>query len=360
MKSKDHEQNAGGLNLPSILTFERKLEVSDGSMLAGSWDKVDAVDCAPDTWTPIIISTRTGRGTKSHYLGDKDNEKVEPNIFEGDSAYLPQGKDTLKVSFTLRVVGNLSKPFSCNSPDFEKLISKKVETFLESEGLRDLAKRYAHNIANGRFLWRNRVGAEKIQVNVRSSGIDDMKFDSTRFDLNDFETNNGDDNLNRLAELIRLGFKNTDKFILLEVDGYVKLGNNQQVFPSQEMNINEKKKSLFKLSGDQAAIHSVKIGNAIRTIDTWYGDEILVLTGEKSPATKVIKNDEETRSPIAIEPYGAVTHRGAAYRYKTNDLYTLLPKWANGDNIAPEQEKYIIANLVRGGLFNNESSKNKE
>ena len=62
--------------------------------------------------------------------------------------------------------------------------------------------------------------------------------------------------------------------------------------------------------------------------------------------------------PIAIEPYGSVTQRGSAYRAKKDDLYTLMLDWLNkNDNPLSDNDKnYVVANLVRGGVFSRKSS----
>lgn len=339
--------------LPKILTFERKLEPSDALMYAGNWSDIDK----GEEWkTPVTIAPtpRTGRGTKSHYLGDKHDEKPDPNIFEGDDAYLPADKNTLKIAFTLRVIGNLGKPFSCNSPTFEEALKNRVKEF---KGIETLALRYAYNIANGRFLWRNRVCADKAVVTVKPNNEDILNFDAHQFSLNDFKKNADDVNLKALRKIIQKGLSSVDDFVFLKINAYVKLGRSQHVFPSQEMNMGDKKKTLFKLNENHAAIHSVKIGNALRTIDTWYGNEILALTGKKKPKTQMVEITEETKLPIAIEPYGAVTHRGSAYRPADNDLYTLLPNWVGETETSEEDKNFIVANLIRGGLFNNESGK---
>jgi hypothetical protein len=59
-----------------------------------------------------------------------------------------------------------------------------------------------------------------------------------------------------------------------------------------------------------AGIHSQKIGNALRTIDTWY------------PKGRRV-------GPIAVEPYGSVTTQGKAYRQPKDkqDFYNLLDNW---------------------------------
>jgi CRISPR-associated protein Csy3 len=79
-------------------------------------------------------------------------------------------------------------------------------------------------------------------------------------------------------------------------------------------------------------MHSEKIGNALRTIDSWYADNAKV-------------------GAIAVEPYGSVTTRGEAHRITKNDFYTLFLKWLKDGEIPVEQKHYVIATLIRGGVF---------
>ena len=94
--------------------------------------------------------------------------------------------------------------------------------------------------------------------------------------------------------------------------------------------MNEKGKVLFQLD-ECAAIHNVKIGNALRTVDNWY--------------------KEGAEIPIAAEPFGAVTQKGEAFRKKTNDLYTLMMRWVSGAELSEKDKNFVVANLVRGGVF---------
>jgi CRISPR-associated protein Csy3 len=83
-------------------------------------------------------------------------------------------------------------------------------------------------------------------------------------------------------------------------------------------------------------MHSQKLGNALRTIDTWYPEYSL------------------SNGPIAIEPYGAVTNLGKAYRNPKEkaDFYTLFDRYSMGEEFANEDEaNYVMAVLVRGGVF---------
>jgi len=81
--------------LPSMLSFERKLETSDGLMYAGNWQDLDT----DEQWQPIPIVTRQNRSTQSS-AKTNDYDKTQPNPVSSDSddANLPMDKDTLKVT----------------------------------------------------------------------------------------------------------------------------------------------------------------------------------------------------------------------------------------------------------------------
>lgn len=322
--------------LPSMLAFERKLETSDALMFSGCWQDMTNVK----EWHNIPITKRQNRSTQSAH-GTSDADKIKPNPVSSnsDDANLPLAHDTLKVSFSLRVIGNLGKPFACNSPDFSREIITKTTEFKQTEGIKTLAYRYAYNLANGRFLWRNRVGAEDIRIEVTANDKT-FNFKAYNFSLNDFEKSKDNTDLQQLTDIISQGLTGDEQsFVLIEVNAFVKLGHQQHVFPSQEMNMGEKGKTLFELDGC-AAIHNVKIGNAIRTIDTWYA------------------RYTEQKHPIAIEPFGAVTQIGDAFRKNKSegDLYSLMVDWVNSKNLTIEQQSYVVANLIRGGVFSKSSS----
>ena len=90
---------------------------------------------------------------------------------------------------------------------------------------------------------------------------------------------------------------------------------------------------------DIAAMHSQKVGNALRSIDTWYPE---------------FSDEQASAGPIAIEPYGAVTNLGKAYRTPKDkqDFYTFFDAFARGEKLGRiEDEHYVMAILVRGGVF---------
>ncbi|MCS5709103.1 type I-F CRISPR-associated protein Csy3 [Candidatus Berkiella cookevillensis] len=321
------------LTLPTVLAFDRKLEPSDALMYSGNWDKITD----SSQWQAIELFERRNRAVKSNFKQEilDDEEELQKQIAEanlawGDDAALAHDNDTLKVSFSLRIVSGLERPSVCNKIEFEKSYSEKISNYTNSN-LEELAKRYAYNIANGRFLWRNRVGAQEIKVFVSHSSLSSpLEFNAYDFSLTD--TTMDHDSVNAVAQLIKAGLVGNEN-TLLTINAYVKLGDGQRVWPSQEMVLNspkgEKSRHLFHLNG-KAAMHCEKIGNALRTIDDWYPD---------------------AKAPIAIEAYGSVTQRGIAYRSSKNDFKTLLLKWLNDGSVSNEDKHFVVAMVIRGGVF---------
>lgn len=333
------------LKTASVLAFERKLDPSDALFFAGAWDNRNN----SAAWPPVAIESKSVRGTISNRLKTKDQDAAKldaaienPNLQTVDVAALPWQADTLKVVFTLRVLSGTGQPSACNDADYQKKLVDTVAGYVGSQGFGELARRYAANLANGRFLWRNRVGAECVEVQVEHQVNGQARktwtFDALAFSLRNFDVPaSASTALEELSALIADGLAGTSH-VLLQVSAYVRAGAGQEVFPSQELILDKgrssKSKTLYEVNGI-AGLHSQKVGNAIRTIDTWYPDV-------------------EELGPIAVEPYGSVTTRGKAYRQpkKGDDFYSLLDNWIIKDKApSTEQQHFVIATLIRGGVF---------
>jgi len=330
----------------SVLAFERKLDPSDAVFHAGLWANKEHANA----WAPITIREKSVRGTISNRLKTKDQDPTKldaaianPNLQTVDVATLPANADTLKVRFTLRVLSGAGTPSACNSAPYQTKLLNTVKGYVDANGFTELAQRYAANLANGRFLWRNRVGAESVQVNVDQlkdgKAQKSWSFDALALDLRALDAINNE--VKDLGQTIANGLAGKEH-VLLQVTAFVRIGAGQEVFPSQELILDKgqskKSKTLYKI-GDQgkevAAMHSQKIGNAIRSIDTWY-------------------EGAEEQGPIAVEPYGSVTTQGKAYRQPKQkmDFYTLLDNWLLKDQVpSVEQQHFVMAVLVRGGVF---------
>jgi CRISPR-associated protein Csy3 len=335
------------LKTASVLSFNRHLDPSDGRMFAVSWG-----DIAKGTGNiAITIQEKSVRGTISNR--PKNSKEIDPayidaavnkaNLQTVDVAALPQGKDTVAVSFTLRILPNVGRPSACNDVGFAERLDAVVSAYESENKFMDLASRYAVNLANGRFLWRNRIGAENVTVSV--ARIVDGKVNealnfnalSNRLSEADVHQDQRAD-LQKLSNWIQAGL-NGDEHVLLKVTGFARLGEGQEVYPSQELILDTsntkgaKSKTLYSFENKEAGIHSQKIGNALRTIDTWYPN---------------------AEKPIAVEPYGSVTSEGKAYRQpkEKQDFYSLFDAWVNEGKVPSiEQQHYVMAVLVRGGVF---------
>lgn len=330
----------------SVLAFEKKIVPSDGYMYGTVWENRNSLK------VPLKIREKSVRGTisnclKSNILNDpmKLSAKIQKaNLQTVDCCFLGENEDTLVVNFTVKYLGNIAIPSACSNNDFLKKFDALVEEYSNEFGFKELAFRYVYNLACARFLWRNRLGAECIEVTVRDCQDNtSWTFDAKTFNLRDFDKS-------KEAELLNLSERIANTFIgstssLFEVTCFAKVGKAQEVYPSEEMVLdkgkNDKSKILYSIN-DNAAFHSQKIGNAIRTIDTWYPDF----------------NTKEGVGPIAIDSYGPVTTISKAFRSaKSTDFYSIKDDYVWGEkSVVPNDKHFFMAMIIRGGVFG-ESSK---
>ncbi|MWN90103.1 type I-F CRISPR-associated protein Csy3 [Gilliamella sp. Pra-s65] len=325
----------------SVLAFERSFDISDA--IFAQQDNAD-----DNKLSPVIVTEKSVRGTISNRLKNAvtndptklDAEIQKPNLQTVDVAALDADKDTLVVTWSCKVLPFLGKPSVCNNIEYQKELEKTTQGYIQTQGMIALAKRYAINILNGRWLWRNRMAAEQISISIIRKDAEKpiiQVSDVKQYQLNSFDYD--DKSVNDLAKLIEAGLSGKE-FVIFNVEAKLKMGLGQEVYPSQELIMdedkakNENKSKILYKKNDQAAMHSQKISNAIRTIDTWY--------------------DDNAQFPIAIEPYGSVTSMGHAFRQpkQKSDFYTLFDNWVlKGEKPLLEQQHYVIAVLIRGGVF---------
>lgn len=356
-------KNKNDNDMPSVLAFEKKLVPSDGFMYGTVWN--DDIDAMNDNAVPLKLIEKSVRGTISNRLkkaissdpAKLDAEIQKANLQKVDNCALGIEHDTLKLTFTLKVISGIERPSACNNREFMGSYEAAVREYIEEYRFAELARRYAVNIANARFLWRNRFGAEKIRVRVsvlnedtNGSNQDSWTFNAREVSIKNFSDANQE--INALSGKIASALCGDISFILFKVEAFAKVGNAQDVYPSEELVLSENKdqdkkgkksKILYSVDGI-AGMHSQKIGNAIRTIDTWYPEF-----------------DSAGIGPIAIEPYGSVTNLGTAYRKPTDkiDFFNHFDKFAcDVSSLNEDAKHYVMAVLVRGGVFG-ESSKDE-
>lgn len=329
--------------IASVLAYEKKIVLSDGYMYGTTWDEREK------TGTPLHLVEKSVRGTISNRLKTavkndpaKLNAEVEkPNLQRVDACALKIDQDTLKLSFSIKILSGVECPSACNNASFSKKYEEVAKSYIDKTGFLELATRFSLNLANGRFLWRNRLGAERIEIKVQAENKK-WVYNAYDYSLNNFDNK---DDVQDLAALIAETLSGKRDALFIKVEAYALLGMGQEVYPSEELVFDkgrgDKSKILYSVD-DIAAMHSQKLSNAIRTIDTWYPEYV----------------NGESNKPIAIEPYGAVTNLGKAFRNPKEkvDFYTLFDKYVMGeplDNI--DQEHYVMAVLVRGGVFGQSS-----
>lgn len=335
---------SAALTTPSLLAFSRCIEPTDGFFYQkDSRDNNAALK-------PVQVSTRKLRGTMSNRQKAavmKDAEKMNAEVIKSNPqqtevCYLDRDCDTLVVKTGIKILQFDGSASNCNKKAFADKLKEIVNTYVNEISFDELANRYATNIANARWLWRNRIGARSIKVSVECVTDDDTQtlvFDSKKLSISQATSTN--ESVVVLASMISKALSGK-LFLSLYVTAEADIGFAHQAFPSEEMNLDDDKKGkeLFQIDGI-AAFHSVKIGNAIRTIDNWY------------------PSDNESPTPISIEPFGSVTNLGTAFRQPTNnsDFYTLFDAWVK-DDVVPtiDNQHFVIAMLMRGGVFG-ESSK---
>ncbi|WP_144328336.1 type I-F CRISPR-associated protein Csy3 [Tepidimonas charontis] len=288
------------------------------------------------------------------------------NRYAVDSVMLETAKTDFRasgidVTFTMRTLLLEHLLFACNDNAFRTYLKTFIDRFADSEEMRELCRRYARNILNGRWLWRNRLLGKSIAVSVKEiGGGETMEVDALSVPLT-FESGYSDAE-NKLAEWLFIGF--TQQPMQFEVCARIDFGMTGaiEVFPSQNF-VSDKPdgfaRSLYKLKrmsrqdllrimrNDNAdtyaadivdvgvaAIRDHKIGNAIRTIDTWYAAN-------------------SDASPIPVEPRGANIERDMYMRASRNDLFTYLTSLDDlqrsivGIN---HEAAFVLACMIRGFL----------
>ena len=334
----------------SVLAFEKKLVPSDALMYGTTWE-----NRTTQAASPLKLREKSVRGTISNRLKKSEEGKIDAKIENAnlqtiDSCALSPDQDTLKLNFTLKVLSDVENPSACNHEGFNQTYTQAVKGYIEKYGFNKLALSYATNLANARFFWRNRIGSEAIEVEVKvlnknnnRNNNSNWTFDSLTISLQNFD--NPNDDIKTLAGLIAKTLSGENEFLLLEINAYVKVGKFQDVYPSEELVLDkstskEKKSKILYAVDSVAAMHSQKIGNAIRMIDVWYSDYV------------------QRQKPIAIDPYGAVTNLGKAYRQPKDkaDFFTLFDQFSQGEEIKENEKHFVMAVLVRGGVFGEKQS----
>lgn len=355
--------------IPGVTSFSRRSIISDAVFF----------NIAEHSESPLRVVRHGIRGTQNINSGDKTTTRDPSQIQVTETARTEPESDGFIVRFSLRYLPLEGALHACTvskegDRDLITALREQFGTFVtaskNSEGLAEVARRTARNILNGRWLWRNRSLGESILINVTSAATvsgdvsgDELQiknFDGLSLPLNVFADYTTEEI--RLASHIQSALEGKGS-APITVEAHVKFGftGSVEVYPSQNYVSNKPKgfaRPLYKIGAadkrehastndllafndirrmGQAAIRDQKIGNALRTIDTWYDEA-----------------EENNHLPIAVEPEGANLEFMRYYRkhagYKSNSSFALAARMGELDPNSHEG-MFLIAALMRGGVY---------
>ncbi|MBB5018454.1 CRISPR-associated protein Csy3 [Chitinivorax tropicus] len=360
--------------LPGVLAFQRGLLISDAAFYN---------QFADGKQTPLQVVRHGIRGTQNinkpsktdakDPSGDADantsttnNAKRQgvSNVQITDTAKLDHHASHLVVTFQLRLLDLADTLFSCapakddtdkSTQSYREIVCQFVKKAKESVGIEEVARRFARNILNGRWLWRNRTIAKAITVHVTADQGVSIQADALAIPLHHFDNYTAEELA--VADFLAKGLKGNLSKPALQVTATIAFGiqGAVEVFPSQNYVENKPKgfaRPLYTL-GDaetwrmafgegmtfkstrimgQAALRDQKISNALRTIDTWYPDF------------------KEHKRILPVEPNGASLDAQAFFRSGKSSAFQYAKQLNKLDPNSPEG-MFMIASLIRGGVF---------
>lgn len=368
--------------MPGVFSIARNTVSTDGafySYIDSAWEPYPVpVIRHGIRGTQNTAKTATGKGGTV-----SEHRRHTSNLQTVDSARLDPNAQCLVVQFGFRpldlkqIKQRISLASTIDSDDalhaYRQSLLGFIDRALQSDGIVEIARRMARQIANGRWLWRNRYEARDITIEVRQKTPDGTKPLVSQIKALDIPLDSFDDYTEaeqRLAEAIADGFRGKDD-VTLDIIAYVDFGvrGSLEVYPSQNYipggkteptKDGEKYKlsrSLYKINvrnaaGEEsledlkivghAALRDQKIGNALRTIDTWY------------------PRFDEFKIPIPVEPEGANLDLQRFFRPMGSgkSAFELFRQFNILDPESPDG-LFALACIIRGGVYS-ESEKDKK
>jgi CRISPR-associated protein Csy3 len=340
--------------LPSVLAFTRAHFITDAAFYSRMPD---------GTEKPVLVELQGIKGTQnvSDSNGNGESKNNIVNLQRVESAKVDVKAQALIIKFSLGFLDISKTLHSCNGKDMAEVMAfrKSLKDFLfrakNSGAIEIIAKRYARNVLNGRWLWRNKDIAKQILINVNYNDTELIKdYDVSKSSLSDFE--NFNESEEKLANLFAKQLKGED-LNAVEVTAVLipKAKGSFEVYPSQnyqEVSKNEEfpvRKILFKINNqNQAGLRDQKVFNAIKTIDDWYQHDY-----------------KEEIGPIPVEAFGSnitwnLFLRGDR-KDKNNafDILKILNSYNDNNEMLAENALFILSIIERGGIFSESDSKDK-
>lgn len=350
--------------LASMLSYARSITPSRGLLFA-------CADIEGGAAEPLKVESRGLRGTKSFDIwgrverakkesdeGDKNtklDDANQPNPQWRDSAYLPEDKPFLMNRFQVKYLCKTDRPHMCSDLRIMKSFMDLVEGFKQAGGFSLLSELYVAPLVTGLWMFRNNDEAVRKRISIVNTAAQKTYVFTPGYNQFSLEGLPQDQQAMaaELAGLIEHALTRKEGLLRLNVEAVYEMGSGMPAYPSQEMNTSDKKdgdlsRTLYRVrangTDNQAGFHDVKLGNALRTIDIWHGNELFDAT--------------------PIEPLGVVsTHMVSLRLEDRRDFFSLVKanlfSWVHqlqaGDTLKQianlDDLCFVIAVLIRGGAY---------
>lgn len=353
--------------LPAHLTYEKSLAPTSGLMFARTYDGEKL---------PLSLHLLQGRGAPSDHsagYGKKDCDLGEWIPLQQDICQLPSNASKLVIEFGIKYMPRSLTPYSCNDPEWCDLLEQLAQLYAKKGGYHYQTYCQMKALFMGLPFWRNNDGED---MSLSIINISDKIFPPYLFQgLPASVEMLKDTNMSQFYSLVKAvsqALSGEREKLRLHVTATLEKMALEEVHPSEKFiqqlpdskkeYLHRKKQyqkareyAYYKLGNiRQAMINSTKIGAGLRW-DLWNRAGI---------ATPV--------SVYGLYVKGRSTLRGRGSR---QDFYYLLSnikshietlKKFNGDMFTEESIKalaeihYIMACLIKGGIYNKESAKTKK
>lgn len=347
----------------SMLAVMRGINLSDGPMYSIMRD---------GSVQPVAVVRHGIRGTQnvSKKKNDSDADVGNPQITE--TAKTDPAAIGLRIQFAMQITPLRKLVTACNHAAVSASIQRFLTEAEDSEELMEICRRYARRIFNGSFLWRNLTLADLLDISATCDGqtvevTGEQPFSLAGRGFSDYVDAEG--TLARWLQRALTTDGGIGAGIAIKADMRFAAPGAFEVYPSQvyvsskpkgfarplyklnplspaelsrQRNTDDRQSFMDSINMGQAGIRDQKIGNAIRTIDTWYA--------------------EGDVRPIAVEPNGASLSDNSFYRdpSSSNSFFSLLPRIdeltqqlspADGGAAPTAQAMFALAVFIRGGVF---------
>ena len=354
-------------SIPTMLTYEKSVAPSPGLMYAKTYDNQKV---------PLEVHQLHGRGAQSTYTaghGEKDTDLGEWMPLRQDICQLPHNASDLVIEFSLKYLPKSLTPHSCNKADWIVLLEEMAQLYAKKGGYLYQAYCQMDALFQGLPFWRNNDGesmtlqiiniSDKILPHYQFTGLPCSGGDLTATNKNQFDG---------LIKNIEQALRGVRSVLRLRVIASLEKGMLEEVHPSEQFieKIPEGKKAHLHRLGKyqktrhyafyqlgairQAMLHNTKIGAGLRP-DRW--------------------NQAEKEIPLSVYGLDGKEHQAIRGRGTNQDFYSLIKNIEEYITLLHQFEgtmlsdtsvrdmadiHFIMGNLLKGGVFNKESTKSKK